>query len=79
MIWFYLLTFFGNLVNTVFSFLPRITELPLGMDSALSTAVGYFRTTMEIIPYLSTVFTAFLWYLSFRIVLLTLRLMRIIR
>lgn len=79
MIWFYVVTFFGNLMNWAFSWLPQVTVLPLGMDTALSTATGYFRSFMAVFPPLTVVFTAFIWYLSFRIMLLTLKLLRIIR
>jgi len=79
MIWYYLFTFFGNFLNAMFSFLPTVELLPLGMDTALTTAVGYFTEFKNLFPPLSTVFTAFMWYFSFRLILLTLRLFRIIR
>jgi len=79
MIWYYLFTFFGNFLTAMFSFLPRVDELPLGMDSALSQAVGGFKAFMEIFPPLEVIFTAFMWYLGFRIVILTLKIFRILK
>jgi len=78
MFWYYIITFFGNILNFMFSFLPRVETLPLGMDSALTTAMGYFNAFKDLIPYLGLLFTTFMWYLAFRIVLLTLKLLRII-
>lgn len=43
MIWFYILQFFGAFLNTMLSWLPKITELPFGMDSIAVQAVGSFR------------------------------------
>jgi len=79
MIWYYLLSFFGNLLNAAFSFLPEVTTLPLGMDLALTTMVGSFKAIYEIMPWFGVIFTAFMWYAGFRISLLVLRLMRIVR
>lgn len=79
MIWYYLLLFFGNLLAAVFSFLPVVETLPLGMDDALSNAMGYFGSFKSLFPPLAIVFTAFMWYLTFRITLVVLKLFRIIR
>lgn len=79
MIWLYFLTFITTFLDAVFFWLPKVDSLPLGMDSALSTAFGYFHYVLDFIPPLQTAFTAFLWYAVFEISLLTLRLLRIIR
>lgn len=79
MIWYYLLIFFGNMLNLMFSFLPRVDELPFGMDGYLEQAVSTFKAFAEIFPPFEVVLQAFLFYLSFKIMMLTLRLLRIIR
>jgi len=79
MIWFYIITFFGSFLNTMLSWLPKITELPFGMDSIAVQAIGSFRAFAEIFPPLQTVLSAFVIYFLFRGTLLTLRLFRIIR
>jgi len=77
MIWYYIVYFWGNVLNSMFSFLPVVDTLPLGMDSVLSTAVGYFRGLMSIFPPLEVVFTAFLIYVSFRVSLILLNVFKI--
>lgn len=78
MIWYYLMSFFGNMLNLMFSWLPRVEELPLGIDGYLSTAVSSFKAFSEVFPPLQVIYTAFMWYLGFRITILTLKLLRII-
>jgi len=53
--------------------IPKIEELPLGIDGYLITAIGYFRAFMEIFPPLEVMFTAFLWYMGFKLTLVVLR------
>jgi len=79
MIWYYLLLFFGSVLTAAFSWLPVVETLPLGMDDALTAMMGYFNEIKVLIPWLAIVFTAFMWYLGFRVTLLTLRLLRVIR
>jgi len=79
MIWYYVVLFFGSVLTAAFSFLPTVDLLPLGMDTALSNAVGYFNSVKSLVPWLAAVMTVAMWYLGFRITLLTLRLLRIIR
>lgn len=79
MIWYYIILFITSILTAAFSWLPAVEELPLGMDDALTTAIGYFYAIMDLLPWLAVVFTAFMWYLGFRITLLTLRLLRVIR
>lgn len=79
MIWYYVLLFFGSVLTAVFSFLPTVSTLPLGMDAALTAMIGYLNTIKVLVPWLAVIFTALMWYLGFRVTLLTLRLLRIIR
>jgi len=73
MIWYYLILFITSLLNAVFSWLPTVEVLPLGMDSALTTSVGYFRGLMSIFPPFETLFIVAFWYLSFKLVLVVLK------
>lgn len=81
MIWQYILSFISRMVQAVFDALniPIVDQLPLGMDGYLSTAVQSFKAFAEIMPILGVVFNAFMFYLGFRVTLLTLRLLRVIR
>lgn len=79
MIWTFLLSFIVDVIDVFLSWLPEVTTLPLGMDEALTTAIGYVNSIREILPFLDLMFTAFAWYLAFLVILLLLRLLRIIR
>lgn len=58
-----------SLVGGLLSWLPTITVLPFGIDGYLSTGIGYFRGLFGVFPFLSTILTVALAYLSFRLVL----------
>jgi len=80
MIWYYIIVFISSLFGAIFSLISfKVTTLPLGMDSALSTALGYFRAFEAIMPPIALMFTALMWYISFRILLWTLKFFRILR
>ena len=79
MIWYYILYAILNFLNFAISALPRVEVLPLGMDEALTTAVTYFKSFMEIFPPFQIIYTAFMFYMGFRITLLVLKLFRVIR
>jgi len=79
MIWYYVLMFFGSVLTAVFSFLPVVDTLPLGMDEALSDMIGYLNAVKDLVPWIGFMFSVAMWYLSFKLTLLTLRLMRVIR
>jgi len=74
-----LLSIVVNVLNILTAWLPTVDVLPLGMDTIVSTAFGYFKTFSSLFPPLLIVWTAFLWYMTFRIILLSLKLLRIIR
>jgi len=78
MIWYYILLFFGSVLTAAFSWLPVVETLPLGMDSALELAFGYFNVVMGLIPWLGTLYTAFIWYLGYKITVLILQVMRVL-
>lgn len=78
MIWYYLLTGLAFFINFLFGFLPEVTVLPLGLDDAIGSAMGYFNGFLEIFPPFAVILGAFLWYLAFEVVLLTLRIFKIV-
>jgi len=79
MIWYYIMSFFGNMLNLMFSWLPRVDILPLGIDGYLSSAITSFKAFSEIFPPLALIFQAFMFYMAFKVSLLTLKLLRIIK
>lgn len=62
------------LVGVLFSWLPQISELPFGIDSVLVSMVSYYHGATATLPYLGTLFTAFLYVLLFEGVMLILKL-----
>jgi len=79
MIWYYLILFVTSVLTAVFSFLPKVEELPFGADAFLVSMVGYYNSAAEIIPWLSIIMSAFLFYLGFRVSLVILSLLKIYR
>ena len=84
MLWYFIGAAIVNLLNTfegivasAFNFTQN-PELPFGLDAYLTTGVGYAKYIMYIFPPFETVFHAALWYLSFRLVLVALRIFRIL-
>lgn len=75
MIWFYVITFLDKFLSAMLDTfrIPIITELPLGMDSAVSSGFGYFKEFMTLYPPIAIIFNAFIWYMGFKLVLLILR------
>jgi len=56
-------------VNILFSWLPTVESLPLGIDGVLTTASSYFHGAIETVPYLQVVWTCFLYALAFELLL----------
>lgn len=81
MIWYYLLTFIDKFFSSVFRVLgvPQIETLPLGMDEALTTAFGYFNEFMSLYPPIAIIFKAVMFYLGFKVILLILKNIPIVR
>lgn len=78
MIWYFILKFIASVLGIILSFFPVVTELPLGMDGYLSTSMNYFRYFAEIVPPFALIFNAFLFYMYFKIIMLTLRVFKVI-
>lgn len=74
----YFFSIIAIVLSALLSWLPNVTELPLGMDYYFSLAFGYFRTVEDIFPFLATIFNAFLFYFFFKMTLLVLKLLKII-
>lgn len=79
MIWYFLLSFINGITELALSWLPRVDVLPLGIDDYFSTAITSFKAFAEIFPPLGVIFTAFMWYLGFKITLFTLRALHVFR
>lgn len=57
------------ILNTITAVFPTVTELPFGIDSILVTGIGGYKAMASFFPPLSTVLTAFILYLGFRLML----------
>lgn len=68
-----------SILNWVSNLLPNASVLPFGVDSVLSTAVGYFRFFAVLIPPLGTLMTAFIIYLGFLLALKVVKLIPVLR
>jgi len=79
MIWYYIILFITNVFNAVFSFLPKVTQLPFGADAFLLTAVGYFNFVVYLVPPLGVMMQVFLAYMGFKVTLVILNLLKIYR
>jgi len=66
-----LLSIFG----VIFAVFPVVTTLPFGMDSALTTAIGYVNSFFNDFPLLLIVWHMTLWYLGIRVFLLILKVL----
>jgi len=70
----------SGFLDAMFFWLPLVDTLPLGMDSALTMAFGYFRSFMAIFPPVQVLYDATFWFVFyFLLPLMVLRLLRIIR
>ena len=74
----FLLTLVALILNTVFSWLPVATALPtmggVNLDYYVSTAFGYFHFLTQIFPPLAVVADAALAYLTWRVIVLGLKM-----
>lgn len=68
-----------SIINAVLSFLPQVTALPFNLDYYVQLGAGYFKAIAGFFPPLYTLFTVFMYYMAFRVTMLSLRLLRIIR
>lgn len=74
MIIYYLLVAVGTILSAFTSWLPIVEELPLGMDNALSTAVGWIRYLQTVLWPLNVIIACFLWYAAFKVSLMVIKL-----
>jgi len=66
-------------LNGLTWFLPVVTELPFGADAILSQGMGYLYFIMGIFPPLQILYTGFLWVLTFKIAMLFIRFIPVLR
>lgn len=69
----YIFSFIIAVFSVIFGWLPEVTTLPLGIDSALVTLFGWLRSLVENVWPIQIILTCLLWYLSFRIGLMVLK------
>jgi len=60
-------------LSLVFAVFPTVEELPWGVDTVFSDGMGYYRYLMDIFPPLSTVLSAVLIYLGYKLAIIVLR------
>jgi len=75
----YFILWILGIVNAVIAFLPKVTELPFGVDSYIQMGAGYFNTLSGFFPPFATLMSVFLFYMAFKVTMMSLRLLRIIR
>ena len=73
MIFFLLTTVVTTILNSIFAFLPKVTVLPLGMDSAVQVVFGFMHGALIAFPMFQITWTLLLWYFGIKIGLLGLR------
>jgi hypothetical protein len=61
-------------LQIIFVIFPVVTTLPFGMDSALTTVVGYVNSFLLQFPLLTIVWQLTLWYMGIKIFLIILKL-----
>lgn len=79
MIFFYLAKWVVALFTALTAWLPTVDTLPFGVEDYLAMGVGYFRALADFFPPLYTLLTVFVVYFGFKVTLMSLRLVRIIR
>jgi len=68
-----------GMIGSLVAWLPEVSELPFGIDSVLVSAFGYFNYIAVLIPPLALMKSAFLFVVTFKITMLILKYLRIIR
>jgi len=66
-------------LNALTFFLPVVTELPFGLDAILSTGMGYLYFIMQIFPPLAIVYQGFLTVMAFKVGMLFVRFVPVLR
>jgi len=54
------------LLDKLFFFFPYVTELPFGIDSVLSTFMGYVKAIIYVLPFFESVWQVFILSLSIK-------------
>lgn len=60
-------------IISLFGIFPNVETLPFGMDEFLQSAVANFKYYFEIFPPFETIFTAFGIYVSFKLLVLSMK------
>jgi len=68
-----LIQIFSSILQLIFGFFPTVTTLPLGIDSALSTAFGWLHSFLEYVWPAQVIYEVVIYYLSFRVLLIVLK------
>jgi len=81
MIWSVLIDGIVWVLNLLFSWLPKASDFPLphGIQESIVLAIGYWNRFLEVFWLLDLPWTLTLWYFGILVILMTLRLVRIIR
>ena len=74
MITYYILWTIAWIVSLAFGLLPIVTEVPFGMGQAVALAGGYVRAFTEIFWPVIALYYALMFYIAFRIGMLSLKL-----
>lgn len=67
-----ILNFFVSVIATIFSFVPQVTSLPFGMDTAIQTFVGDVNGLLIVMPWFKIVWQLALFAILIKGVLLLL-------
>jgi len=73
MIWYYVILFFTSVLNVAFSWVPRVTELPFGVDNFLSLGFGYAQSFTQEVWIFAPVYACILFYIHFKLVMIIMK------
>lgn len=68
-----IITLIVTFLTMVFQLLPTVEELPWGTDAYLGQGVQYFKLLADFFPPFATLLTAFLLYVSFKLLMLVIK------
>lgn len=74
MIIYFLLNFVVAMVTFIFDWLPKVTELPFGLDAILVTTFGYWYGFLAVMWPLEVVWVCVLWYYGIKIGMIFVRM-----
>jgi len=67
------------MVNALTAVFPTVTQLPFGIDSVLSTGMGYVVFVGQVFPPVQSMLNGFLFYYTFKLGLKLVAMIPIIR